>query len=127
MLPSLLKRHDNPWWLSRPTVLAALLGTVVLPALVPRTLKAVAKLSSFSVCMLFLLASAISSLAVVAGGHTGLDSITQLCAKVRQGREGGSHHGGRPANGGREQLGLELQDVLVPVTVPEPAIAGSSA
>ena len=63
MLPAMLGRHDNPWWLARPT---ALLAGVVLPALVPRTLKAVAKLSSFSVCMLFLLASAISSLAVVA-------------------------------------------------------------
>ena len=66
MLPAMLGRHDNPWWLARPAVLAALLVAVVLPALVPRTLKAVAKLSSFSVCMLFLLASAISSLAVVA-------------------------------------------------------------
>lgn len=39
---------------------------VVLPTLVPRSLNAVAKFSSFSVCMLFVLASSIASLAAVA-------------------------------------------------------------
>ena len=37
-----------------------------MPTLVPRSLRVVAKFSSFSVCMLFLLASAISGLALVA-------------------------------------------------------------
>ncbi|KAL4427706.1 hypothetical protein ABPG75_001795 [Micractinium tetrahymenae] len=66
VLPTLLGRHDNPWFLSRPAVLAALMVGVVLPTLVPRSLNAVAKFSSFSVCMLFVLASAIASLAAVA-------------------------------------------------------------
>ena len=66
VLPTLLGRHDGVWWLSRPAVLAALLGAVVVPTLVPRSLNAVARFSAFSVCMLFLLASAISGLAVAA-------------------------------------------------------------
>ena len=37
-----------------------------MPTLVPRSLRVVARFSSFSVCMLFLLASAISGLALLA-------------------------------------------------------------
>ncbi len=59
-------RHDGPWWLTRAAVIAYLLVAVVVPTLVPRSLRVVAKFSSFSVCMLFLLASAISGLALVA-------------------------------------------------------------
>ncbi|KAI7839147.1 hypothetical protein COHA_007150 [Chlorella ohadii] len=66
MLPSVLGRHDGPWWLTRAAVIAYLLVAVVVPTLVPRSLRVVAKFSSFSVCMLFLLASAISGLALVA-------------------------------------------------------------
>lgn len=66
VLPSLLGRHDGAWWLSRPAVLAALLLGVVVPTLVPRSLRVVARFSSFSVCMLFVLASSISSLALLA-------------------------------------------------------------
>ena len=66
VLPSLLGRHDGPWWLSRPAVLAGLILAVVVPTLVPRSLRVVARFSSFSVCMLFLLASAISGLALLA-------------------------------------------------------------
>lgn len=60
------RRHDGPWWLTRAAVIAYLLVGVVVPTLVPRSLRVVAKFSSFSVCMLFLLASAISGLALVA-------------------------------------------------------------
>lgn len=60
------RRHDGPWWLTRAAVIAYLLVAVVVPTLVPRSLRVVAKFSSFSVCMLFLLASAISGLALVA-------------------------------------------------------------
>lgn len=115
MLPTLLARHDGPWWLSRPFVLAALMVLVVAPTLVSgsqngypapgwlghqrqamrciarrperakscltairpspthrrapqvlRSLRAVARFSSFSVCMLFVLASAIAGLALTA-------------------------------------------------------------
>jgi hypothetical protein len=66
MLPTFFGRHDDPWWLSRPAVLAALMLGVVAPTLVPRSLRAVAKFSSFSVCMLFVLATSIASLAAVA-------------------------------------------------------------
>lgn len=60
------RSHDGPWWLSRAAVIALLMVTVVVPTLVPRSLRVVAKFSSFSVCMLFLLASAISGLALAA-------------------------------------------------------------
>lgn len=69
VLPSVLGLHDGVWWLSRPAVLAVLMLAVVVPTLVPRSLKVVARFSSFSVCMLFLLASAISGLALVAVGE----------------------------------------------------------
>jgi hypothetical protein len=66
MLPTLLGRHDGPWWLSRPCVLAALLCCVVLPMLVPRNLAAVARFSRFSVGMVLFLAASISGLAAAA-------------------------------------------------------------
>jgi uncharacterized membrane protein len=66
MLPTLLGRHDGPWWLSRPCVLAALLCGVVLPMLVPRNLAAVARFSRFSVGMVLFLAASISGLAAAA-------------------------------------------------------------
>ncbi|KAL4421082.1 hypothetical protein ABPG77_001377 [Micractinium sp. CCAP 211/92] len=66
MLPTLLGRHDNPWFLSRPAVLALLLAAVVAPMLVPRSLASVAKFSSFSVAMVLGLAAAISGLAAAA-------------------------------------------------------------
>ena len=61
-----LNRHDNPWWLARPAVLAYLMVGVVCPTLIPRSLRAVARFSSFSVCMLFVLATAIAGLAAAA-------------------------------------------------------------
>ncbi|EFN57306.1 hypothetical protein CHLNCDRAFT_51413 [Chlorella variabilis] len=66
MLPTVLNRHDNPWWLARPAVLAYLMVGVVCPTLIPRSLRAVARFSSFSVCMLFVLATAIAGLAAAA-------------------------------------------------------------
>ena len=65
-LPTLLGRHDSPWWLSRPCVLAALLCAVVLPMLIPRNLAAVARFSRFSVGMVLFLAASISGLAAAA-------------------------------------------------------------
>ena len=52
-------------WLSRPAVLAVLMLTVIVPTLLPRSLHAVAKFSSLSVCMLLVLASSIAGLALV--------------------------------------------------------------
>lgn len=69
MLPTLLGRHDNPLWLSRPAVLAVLLLLVVLPMLVPRSLASVAKFSSFSVGMVLSLAATIAGLAAVAAAE----------------------------------------------------------
>lgn len=63
---SLPRRHDNPWFLSRPAVLAVLLGGVVAPMLVPRSLAAVARFSRFSVGMVGFLAAAICGLALAA-------------------------------------------------------------
>jgi hypothetical protein len=66
MLPTIAGRHDNPWFLSRGFVLAALLLAVVGPMLVPRNLASVARFSRFSVCMVLLLAASILGLATAA-------------------------------------------------------------
>ena len=49
VLPELLGRHDNPWWLSRAAVAAALTLAVIVPLCVPRSLAAVARFSKLSV------------------------------------------------------------------------------
>lgn len=63
VLPTLLGRHDNPWWLSRPAVLAAALCGVVAPMLVPRSLAGVARFSRFGVACVLGLATTICLLA----------------------------------------------------------------
>lgn len=60
------RRHDNPWWLSRPAVLAVALCGVVAPMLVPRSLAAVARFSRFSVACVLGLAATICGLAATA-------------------------------------------------------------
>lgn len=69
VLPTLLGRHDAPWWLSRAAVLAACLVGVAGPMLVPRSLAAVARFSRFSVAMVAMLAAAICGLAAAAAAE----------------------------------------------------------
>ena len=66
LLPTLLGRHDNPWFLSREGVLAVLLAVVVLPMLLARDLKVVAKFSMFSTAMVAILAVTLFTLAATA-------------------------------------------------------------
>lgn len=66
VLPTLLGRHDGPWWLSRAAVLGACLAGVAGPMLVPRSLAGVARFSRFSVAMVACLAAAICGLAAAA-------------------------------------------------------------
>jgi hypothetical protein len=66
LLPTLLRRHDNPAWLSRPAVLAALLACTVGPMLAPRSLASVARFSGCGVAMVACLAASISGLAAAA-------------------------------------------------------------
>lgn len=66
LLPSLLKRHDGPYWLSRPFVLGVLLCASVLPMLLSRSLRVVAQYSRMSVVLLLGLAATMIGLAGVA-------------------------------------------------------------
>ena len=49
VLPELLGRHDNPWWLSRAAVAGLLTLAVIVPLCVPRSLASVARFSKLSV------------------------------------------------------------------------------
>ncbi|GAB4822555.1 hypothetical protein N2152v2_009601 [Parachlorella kessleri] len=64
VLPTLLNRHDNPWFLCRPIVVAVLVLGVVVPMLIPRSLTSVARFSRTSIVMVLLLATTICSLAI---------------------------------------------------------------
>lgn len=90
VLPTLLDRHDDPWWLSRPAVLAACLGGLVGPMLVPRTLAGVARFSRVSVGMVAMLAASICGLAATAVAEG------RIAPGVRLLPDPSSMHGGGP-------------------------------
>ena len=86
VLPTLLGRHDGPWWLSRATVLGACLAGVAGPMLVPRSLAGVARFSRFSVAMV----AAICGLAAAAVAEG------RVAPSVRLLPDPGSMRGGGP-------------------------------
>lgn len=66
ILPTLLNRHDAPWWLQRNFVSMTLAVGVILPMLMPRSLTAVSRFSKVTVVLITAIATTTVTLAVLA-------------------------------------------------------------